>query len=305
MRKLSPAWFLFLFAPVAAEYLSGSSPIANPIILLVNMVLYGCGVLLIRELKVRWQTGWSAVFVLSIAYTIAEEGLMLNTLFDPLKNTTGRFAGVNWVWTVGMVMVHSLVSILPPILVAEAVHSDKVGEPWLKPKAFWMVLGLYMADVFGIGSLLVKNDRPTWVVYAIEFALIAACLLVARKLSAHHQPSTIQRSPRWFYCAFLIGTIIVMAAGFGAPALHVPTMVQIGIMLGAYGGFLWFAHRNQAFDIALPAMSKLACASGIISFWILVSPFSCALRGTVAPLVVAMLMPVFLFSLRKQLVRRV
>ena len=58
--------------------------------LLANLLLYGPGALLIRELKVRWRKGWLAVFILAAAYVVAEEGLMLNTLFDPTKNTAGR-----------------------------------------------------------------------------------------------------------------------------------------------------------------------------------------------------------------------
>ena len=53
MSRLTPAWFLFLFAPVTAEFLSGSSPITNPILVLINLLLYGPGVLLIRELKMQ------------------------------------------------------------------------------------------------------------------------------------------------------------------------------------------------------------------------------------------------------------
>jgi len=59
---------LIFLAPVTAEYLSGSAPLSNPIILAANILLYGCGALMIRELKARWHKGWAAVFILSIAY---------------------------------------------------------------------------------------------------------------------------------------------------------------------------------------------------------------------------------------------
>src|ERR1700685_1924093 len=107
MRRLPPAWFLFIFAPLTAEYVSGASPYLNPFVWLGNFFLYGVGTILIRELRVRWGKGWLSVFILAAAYMVAEEGLMLNTLFDPLQNTTGRALGVNWVWTVGMLLVHS------------------------------------------------------------------------------------------------------------------------------------------------------------------------------------------------------
>jgi hypothetical protein len=76
MKKLPPAWFLFLFAPLTAEYVSGSSPYLNPFVLLANLLLYGPGVLLIRELRVRWRKGWLAVFIPSRGWC-AIEGLNL------------------------------------------------------------------------------------------------------------------------------------------------------------------------------------------------------------------------------------
>ena len=136
MKKVPPGCFLFFFAPLTAEYVSGSSPYLNPFVLLANLLLYGPGTLLIRELKVRWGKGWGAVFILAGSYMVAEEGLMLNTLFDPTKNTVGRALGVNWVWTAGMLVVHSLVSIFAPILLAE------VG-----PVFFGVLMGVFLVKM--------------------------------------------------------------------------------------------------------------------------------------------------------------
>src|SRR5271165_993684 len=143
MRRLPPAWFLFFFAPLTVEYVSGSSPYLNPFVLVANLLLYGAGTLLIRELKVRWGKGWLAVFILAAAYMVAEEGLMLNTLFDPRQNTAGRALGVNWVWTAGLLVVHSLVSIFAPIMLAEAVYPQRSDEPWLARRSFRLVLAAF------------------------------------------------------------------------------------------------------------------------------------------------------------------
>jgi hypothetical protein len=303
MNKLTPAWFLFLFAPITAEYLSGSSPFQNPIVLVANMILYGCGILLIREIKVRWHASWLAVFILSIAYTVLEEGLMLNTLFDPTKNTVGRFIGVNWVWTTGMLVVHSLISVLPPILVAEAAYANKAREPWLKLGTFWLILALFMANVFGLGHAFAPHNRPGCIYFIVELGIVSACLVAARYLPATKLENEFPfRSPRWYYFAFLIGTTATLAAGFAVPALPLPTLAKIGIMLAVYGAFLWIAQRNQAFSPILPPLSRLACASGIISFWILVSPVAIFMRHSFGPLVIAVLMSIFLLSQRNRLV---
>jgi hypothetical protein len=207
MKKLPPAWFLILFAPLTAEYVSGSSPYLNPFVLLANLLLYGPGALLIRELRVRWRKGWLAVFILAVAYVVAEEGLMLNTLFDPTKNTAGRLLGVNWVWTAGMVIVHSLVSILAPILLTEAIYDEKANQCWLRPRTFYLLLGVFWADVFGFGHLFAPSRRPNVGYYLVETAVIGACLWLANRLPpprrgpAETKPT---RTPLWFYVASLI-----------------------------------------------------------------------------------------------------
>jgi hypothetical protein len=172
MNKIPPAWFLFFFAPLTVEYVSGSSQYLNPFVHLGNLLLYGAGTILIRETRVRWRVGWLAVFILAVAYVVAEEGLMLNTLFDPLNNTTGRMWGVNWVWTTGMVVVHSLMSILVPILFVEAVYPERANDSWVTPRTILILLILFWANVFGLGRLIAPFNRPGIVYYAAEFAII-------------------------------------------------------------------------------------------------------------------------------------
>jgi hypothetical protein len=80
-----------MLSPGIPEYLTGSSAVnvivLNPIWfvcgLIANLGLYGPGVLLIREAKVRWYKGWATVLLLGAAYGILEEGIALSTLFNP------------------------------------------------------------------------------------------------------------------------------------------------------------------------------------------------------------------------------
>ena len=104
-----------MLSPGIPEDLTGSSAVnaifLNPIMFLfgivANLGLYGPGVLLIREAKVRWKKGWATVLLLGAAYGILEEGIALSTLFNPLANPVGQlgifghWVGVNWVWTAG------------------------------------------------------------------------------------------------------------------------------------------------------------------------------------------------------------
>ncbi len=127
--KSHPVLFLILLTPGIPEYLSSSSSLSllvfNPplfyLFLGANVGLYGSGVLLIREAMIRWKKGWASVFLLGVAYGIVEEGLALRTLFNPLApqvgtlGVYGRWLGVNWIWTVGLLIFHSVWSIGLPI----------------------------------------------------------------------------------------------------------------------------------------------------------------------------------------------
>lgn len=127
--KSHPVLFLILLTPGIPEYLSGSSnlsllafsPLVFYLFLGANVALYGSGVLLIREAMIRWRKGWASVFFLGVAYGIVEEGLALRTLFNPLATQVGnlgvygRWLGVNWIWTVGLLIFHSVYSIGLPI----------------------------------------------------------------------------------------------------------------------------------------------------------------------------------------------
>ena len=304
MKRIPPAWFLFFFAPLAAEYVTGSSPYLNPFVLLANLLLYGPGALMIRELKVRWRKGWLAIFILAVAYVVAEEGLMLNTLFDPTKNTTGRLWGVNWVWTAGMVVVHSLVSIFAPILLAEATYHEKADEGWVKPGTLYILLALFSANVFGLGRLIAPAHRPGVGYYLAEAVIIAGCLWLANRVPAH-QPGAAEpkpyHSPRWLYFASLIGMLVTMIVGFAAPTLPIPGLVKLVVMLTVYLGFLGFLHRRGAFDPGLDPLSRFAVACGVISFWVLAAPLGALAKGNVGPVVFAVLTAALLASAHKRL----
>lgn len=96
--KSRPILLLLLLSPGISEYLSGSSALNNIILnppafafgVIANLGLYGPGVLLIREAKIRWHKGWATVLFLGAAYGILEEGVAPSTLFQPDRRTGGQ-----------------------------------------------------------------------------------------------------------------------------------------------------------------------------------------------------------------------
>ena len=305
MAKIPPAWFLFFFAPLTVEYVSGSSPYLNPFVHVANLLLYGAGTILIREARVRWRKGWLAVFILSLAYMIAEEGLMLNTLFDPTKNNAGRLIGVNWVWTSGMLVVHSLMSIFAPILFVEAAYHEKADEPWVTPRTIWVLLVLFAANIFGLGRLIAPLNRPGVLVYAMEFALIAACIFVARIGPGPAIPAKeaiAVRSPRWLFMGALIGFLITMATGLAAPSLPIPAAARIFIMLTVYALFLVFLRRIHAFDHDFDPLSRYAVAAGMISSFIAASPLISLGKQNPGPIICGVVAAIILVRVRARII---
>ena len=286
-RSPSPAWLLFWFAPLTAEYVSGSAPYLNPFIWLANLLLYGPGVLLIRELRVRWGKGWLAVFILAVAYMIAEEGLLLNTLFDPTKNTSGRLLGVNWVWTTGMLVVHTLVSLLAPLLIAEARFPERAAEPWLSRKAFYQLLVLFIVNVLGLGRLLAPHDRPGIAGFCWQLVIIGGCLWLAKNSPGPEWESRLAtaavRSARWWFFTSLAGMFTTMVAEFVFPALPLPGVIKVALMLTAFLTYLAWFRREGALAPAQKPILRFAAGCGIVSFWILLSPLMSLAKGNPGP----------------------
>ena len=145
MKRVPPALILYLLAPAIGELLSSSAPpveFFNPFGLLILPALYGSGAILAREIALRWGKRWPSILMLGLAYGVIEEGLMVKSFFDPgwpdlgVLGTYGRFAGVNWVWSVALCFYHATISIAIPILLVELLYPDRRDEPWVGRRGF-------------------------------------------------------------------------------------------------------------------------------------------------------------------------
>lgn len=199
LRK-HPVICLLLLSPGIPEYLSSSSPlnalVLNPLMflfqLLANLGLYGPGVLLIREAKVRWNKGWGSVLLLGAAYGILEEGVALSTLFNPnaapvgALGTYGHWVGVNWVWLVGIVPVHMIYSISVPILLIGLALPETQGRPFLAGRKLPTAVVILSVDVAAL-FLFIDLGEKFWMGTPIlvgSFLAIGALVLWARRVKA-------------------------------------------------------------------------------------------------------------------------
>src|SRR6266702_4064637 len=168
-----------------------SHPILFLLLLGANIGLYGSGVILIREAMIRWKKGWASVFLLGVAYGIVEEGLALWTLFNPLAQPVGNLGfyghwlGVNWVWTIGLLIFHSVYSIGLPIFLfglvfPELKHKSLVSEAGITLS----IVGLTLDSIilFALESFIYGPYNPGAGLMIFSGIVITIFVLAARRL---------------------------------------------------------------------------------------------------------------------------
>jgi hypothetical protein len=289
-----PAIALFFLAPAIGELLSGSAPPAeffNPFTLILLAALYGSGAILVRELSLRWQKGWLAVFILGAAYGIIEEGWMVKSFFDPnwvdigLLGSYGRWAGVNWVWTVGLTIYHTVFSITIPILLVEMAFPKTCDRPWIGRRGQVGLATLLLVDV-AFGFLLLTSYRPPLIPYLISILATGGLICLARHLpnkvlveqtlfeqmlsdEAGYAASTPRA--RGFLLLGFGGTAAFFFCLWGMPGLQAPVWLTLLAMI-AIPLIIYRLVRKMARGRSLRPELRLALAAGALSFFILLAP---------------------------------
>ncbi|HEY7413850.1 MAG TPA: hypothetical protein VH593_01545, partial [Ktedonobacteraceae bacterium] len=135
MRRFLPVIALILIAPLVQELLGGSTPITLPISWIFFFPIYSAGALLIHELVRRSGRGWISILLLGAAYGIVEEGLALQSLFNPTlyhaADMGARIFGINGVYTEVVIGIHIVWSVAIPILLTDLLFPDRRNEPYL------------------------------------------------------------------------------------------------------------------------------------------------------------------------------
>ena len=280
MRRIPPALFLFFLAPAIGELLSGSAPpveFFNPFALLILSALYGSGAILARELALRWDKRWPTILTLGLAYGILEEGLMVKSFFDPnwmdlgILGTYGRFAGVNWVWSVSLTLYHATVSIAIPILLTELIYVDRRDEPWIGRRGM-RVLSILLAAVVLFGALAMAPYRPPLIPYLFAVILTSGLFFLARRMP--YRFGAPEMAPRWrpFWIG-MIGFLSIAAffiAGWALPEADIPPIFTIAVLILLALGVLRLV-RWASGEEAWSDAGRLSLASGTLTFFILLA----------------------------------
>jgi hypothetical protein len=204
-----PMLLLLALSPGIPEYLSGSSStsllVRSPVVFLVflglNLGLYGPGVLLVREALFRWGKGWAALLCLGAAYGLLEEGTALSTLFNPTASVVaglgvyGHYLGVNWVWVIGVLQVHIVLSIGLPILLLGLALPETRGKSLLTDRQVGLALGVFALDI--VVLVAISHYYPVGLLWQGLAVLVAGALaFLAYRLPRDLLDPTSER-PRW------------------------------------------------------------------------------------------------------------
>jgi len=255
LRRYAPVFVLAVLATFIGEVLLGATPISRLGGLLVVTPLYGGGAILIRELARRRGSGWGRIALLGAAYAIVEEGLAIQSMFNPNLFNAGLLGGtvfgVNWVWAEWTICYHIVWSIGIPILLTELLFPERRAELWLGRTGLTIagvVYAIAATALAAIFRLVIAPDFRAPVPLLIGAALLAAGL-VALALAwpmraAHSQPAAISRNtpPPW-----LVGLTTFVASVALFALLGLPQWLRAGAL------------------VLLPMLAEAAMAIGVAS----------------------------------------
>jgi hypothetical protein len=190
-KGISPAWALLLVAPVVGELISGATPPAaflKPFPLIAFPCLYGGGSIICRELTHRWGKGWPTLLLLGAAYGVLEEGIVCASFFNAhwpgigALGAYGRWLGVNWVWSMGIIVYHSAISIGVSVLIVSMLFPQRRADAWVGRRTFVAVCILYVVAMALLTLAMAKfmHFPPQPVRSAGAFLAIALFGLAAR-----------------------------------------------------------------------------------------------------------------------------
>lgn len=240
----SPAVLVVAASFGIAELLTGSTRplllVASPPIFVLLVALYGCAVLSIRALALRWGAGWASLLALGAAFGVLEEGLVARSFFDPGWGDLGalagygRWVGVNWVWATYLTLFHALFSVAIPVALTQAAFPALRDAPWVSERGR-LRAAIGLAVLTAIGVLGVNPDAGSGWLLACAAGVALGFVLAARLLARAGPMVAAGVSPRLSACR--LGLL-----GFGAsaalflvvwvgPSAGLPAGVALGLLI--------------------------------------------------------------------------
>jgi hypothetical protein len=220
MRGILPAIVLVVVAFLVSELLPGSAPITWPILWPFLLLIYGPGALLIRESVRRLDRGWESILLLGAAYGFVEEGLALESLFNPkLYNAAdwgGRILGINGVYAEAAITIHAVWSAAVPILLADLLFPGWRDRPYLGRfglvmTGIWYILGVILLALLARYSIAPDYRAPSAlfaVTAFIALALVVVALAILPRDAARPKRHSNSPQPPMVFVITCVGSLI-------------------------------------------------------------------------------------------------
>ncbi len=250
-RSWAPALTLVLLSPLVGEVLNGATRLSYIAVYVPEVMVWGCGTLLIRETVHRWGGGWPSTIALGAAFSIFIEFLVLQTSVAPIPwlemasiPVYDRIWGINWLFFMYLLGYEIVWVVLVPILLTTLIFPERRDEPWLRARGLKLVALVFAAGSAGLWVLWTRfavpltfkqpiYNPPAWTVAA---ALLACALAVGIGRVLRSSPRAQAPAPGRPMAPWRLGLLI---AGFALPwwllivLVFVPRPLPLPAVLGA------------------------------------------------------------------------
>lgn len=282
-RGIAPALTLMILAPVIAEVLSGATKLSYIFAVIPEILVWGGGALLIRELVRRWGGGWVSMLLLGIGLAVAEEILIQQTSIAPLPwlgNTPayGRVWGVNWVYFLYMLGYESVWVVMVPVQLTELIFPDGRDGPWLRRRGLVTVSVLFLLGSFVAWFSWTQQARPkvfhvakyvpplpALVLGALAIALLAAMAYAIRGIATGNTNAARTAAP-WLVG---LGTLPLGFVWYGLIVLVFVPQPSLPLWIPMVGGIAWatlafFVVKRLATSLGWSDLHRWALVSSAI-----------------------------------------
>ena len=269
VRSRKPLLTLVAIAPVLTEIVSGNTPphaLLHPAIALFLVAAYSLPLLVIREVRERWELPTLGVVALGLAYGILNEGLLAQTLLRAEHVPIANFdhyvvvGGVNLSWAALIVPWHALMAVLLPLTLLDYWFPEAARTRWLSREPFAVLAAVVIAAV-----TFVALARPPHV-QMHAFLLAIAALVLCAWLTRHRRAADVRgeaRRGRAFafgagaYVAVFLGTIVLATRRVATPVYF----AAVAALWIAVAGLLHRRAFDRLPDAALVALGAYCAAS--------------------------------------------